>query len=136
MPLHERPRLVIWCMAGIFGVFWAIIGIAALTSESKVEPPASLATPPKANQVIKQPTPQQANRWRSREELEERLIGRTTDQVLEFLGRPDSTQNANSVNGGAWYYRGAGKDLITGRLSHAQIIFSLEDRVVERINFN
>lgn len=71
----------------------------------------------------------------SREELQQAIIGKSPDQVIAAIGRPDRTSTGGQ--GGLtqyWYYDGATKDEITGKVdSTAQVI--VENGQVDSINF-
>lgn len=70
----------------------------------------------------------------SREEFRQAVIGKSPDQVIASVGRPDRTSTGGQ--GGLrqyWYYDGAAKDEITGNVDKAQVV--IENDQVETVNF-
>lgn len=67
-----------------------------------------------------------------REEFRQAILGKTPEQVIAAVGKPDSTQDSSGDQ--SWYYRKRTKDPVTGKLdSVAQVIF--ERGVVVRVNY-
>lgn len=75
-----------------------------------------------------------ANKNLPRDQLRALLSGRSKQQVLDAMGKPDETQDAEGI-GELWYYRNAGVDTTTNRKSfQVQIVF--ESGTVTTVNFN
>lgn len=70
----------------------------------------------------------------SRDEFTRAVQGRTPDQVIAAVGRPDRTSTGGE--GGLtqyWYYDDAAKDPITGKVGKVQVV--VEDGKVRTINY-
>lgn len=50
---------------------------------------------------------------RTREELKTLLVGKTKDEVLQILGKPEKT--VETPAGDVWHYRGITRDPISGK---------------------
>lgn len=75
-----------------------------------------------------------ANKNLPREQFRALVTGRTEQQVLDALGRPDETQDQEGL-GKLWYYRNAAVDPTTGKKTAiVQIVF--EGGVATMVNFN
>ena len=67
-----------------------------------------------------------------RDEFRSLLVGKTEAEVLDLVGRPDSTQDAAA--GRAWYYDRRTRDPVTGKTdARVQVLFA-GDRVAS-VNF-
>lgn len=72
----------------------------------------------------------------SREEFRQAIAGKSPDQVIASVGRPDRTDESTGARGELiqyWYYDGAAKDEITGNVGKAQVV--IENGQVYRVNF-
>ena len=71
----------------------------------------------------------------TRDQFQARIMGKSVDQVIASVGRPDTTQE----NSGQWYwYYSCSYDPITGRGdTHVQVVFTCcgRDGVVALVNF-
>ena len=75
-----------------------------------------------------------ANRNLPREQFRSLVTGKTEQQVLDALGKPDETQDQEGL-GKFWYYRNVAPDPTTGKkTTQVQIVF--EGGVVTSVNFN
>src|SRR5262249_29600779 len=69
-----------------------------------------------------------------REDFKKLALRKTKAEVLEALGRPDSTEDLGDGNHKSWTYRRRAHDPISGKVDRVtQLIF--EDGKVVRINF-
>jgi outer membrane protein assembly factor BamE (lipoprotein component of BamABCDE complex) len=70
----------------------------------------------------------------TREEFERLVIGKTKDEVIKAVGRPDRTSK-QAEGTEYWYYSDVIRDPITGKLDRqVQVVF--EDGLPVRINFS
>ncbi len=68
----------------------------------------------------------------TRHQFEERIMGKTTDEVLHAVGRPNTTSQEKNVQ--YWHYANRTKDPLTGKSdSDAQVVF--EDGQVRTVNY-
>lgn len=68
----------------------------------------------------------------SRDEFRNAVMGKTMTEVIQAVGRPDTTQDIGIIQ--CWYYEHRTKDTITGKVDfHAQVTF--EGGVVTGVNF-
>ncbi|HLJ97032.1 MAG TPA: hypothetical protein VKU02_27960 [Gemmataceae bacterium] len=68
----------------------------------------------------------------TRHEFEERIMGKTTEEVLHAVGRPNTTSQEKNVQ--YWHYANRTKDPLTGKSdSDAQVVF--EDGHVRTVNY-
>jgi len=75
-----------------------------------------------------------ANKNLPREQFRAVINGRTKQQVLDALGKPDQTQDQEGL-GELWYYNNAGVDPVTGKKTAlVQIVF--ENGTATTVNFN
>lgn len=73
-----------------------------------------------------------AKKTYTRAEFKALVVGKTPEQVIAAVGKPDSTQESSI--GQTWYYRETTVDPITGKAdATAQLVF--ENGIVDRINF-
>lgn len=120
MPRKTRPILALSVALGL-GVPMIVAGIAVwlmlmLPAKSETRhrpntPPAATATLPKV--------------WTA-DELEAAVLGKTPDEVLATLGRPDRTTNTDQH----WSYDSILLNRITNKLTTVIILFS-DGKVVE-----
>jgi hypothetical protein len=68
-----------------------------------------------------------------REEFRRTVIGKTFDEVIAAIGRPDDTQQLGNF-AAFWYYRRAARDEVTGKVGSAQLVFEAPG-VVKDVNF-
>ena len=74
-----------------------------------------------------------ANRNLSREEFRNRVTGMDPNQLIDFIGRPHTTQDTE--DGDYWYYRDVAVDPATGkRSSQVQIVWG--NNSVREVNFD
>lgn len=67
-----------------------------------------------------------------REEFRKAITGKTPDEVIKAVGKPDSTQD--SGGGSTWYYNKATKDPVTDKVDYsAQVVF--EGGRVSQVNY-
>lgn len=75
-----------------------------------------------------------ANKNLPRDQFRAVINGRTKQQVLDALGKPDQTQDQEGL-GELWYYNNAAIDPVTGKKTAiVQIVF--ENGTVTTVNFN
>lgn len=68
----------------------------------------------------------------TRDEFRKLVVGKTPDEVIAAVGRPDSTQD--SGRDPTWYYDSRTRDPVSGKIDfHAQVIF--QDGKVVRVNY-
>jgi outer membrane protein assembly factor BamE (lipoprotein component of BamABCDE complex) len=68
----------------------------------------------------------------TREEFRAKVMGKTPDEVITAVGKPDSTQESGGNQN--WYYEKRSRDPITGNVDRsAQVVF--EGGRVVRVNF-
>ena len=75
-----------------------------------------------------------ANRNLPREQFRSLVNGRTEQQVLDALGKPDETQDQEGL-GKLWYYLGVAPDPVTGKKT-AQVQIVFEGGEVTMVKFN
>lgn len=75
-----------------------------------------------------------ANRNLPRDQFRTLVNGKTEQQVLDALGKPDDTQDQEGL-GKLWYYRNVAPDPTTGKKS-AQVQLVFEGGAVTSVNFN
>jgi len=75
-----------------------------------------------------------ANKNLPREQFRSLVTGKTEQQVIEALGKPDETQDVEGV-GKMWYYRNVAVDPTTGKKT-ALVQLVIEGGVVTSVNFN
>ena len=75
-----------------------------------------------------------ANKNLPRDQFRSLVSGRTEQQVLDALGKPDDTQDQEGL-GKLWYYRNVAPDPTTGKKT-AQVQIVFEGGVVTSVNFN
>ena len=69
----------------------------------------------------------------TRSEFEEAVIGKSQEEVIDAVGRPDNTSSGVRPRWSYWYYRRAARDEITGNLGKVQVVF--KDGAVVQTNF-
>lgn len=75
---------------------------------------------------------EQARKTYTRDEFRNLIIGKTPDQVLKAVGKPDRTREITGMN--VWYYDATTTDPVTGKVDRAaQVIF--EQGVVDRVSY-
>lgn len=75
-----------------------------------------------------------ANKNLPRDQFRSLVSGKTEQQVMDALGKPDETQDVEGT-GKMWYYRNAAVDPVTGKKTAlVQVVF--EGGVVTTVNFN
>ena len=109
----------VWVLLGVGGVGAVMLfGALALTAGRAVETRPTQTEP--------------ANKLYTRDEFRKLLVGKTADEVLQAVGKPDST--SETALGAYWYYRHKTTDPVTGQTdANAQVCF-FNDQVV-RINY-
>ena len=75
-----------------------------------------------------------ANKNLPRDQFRALVTGKTEQQVLDALGKPDDTQDQEGL-GKLWYYRNVAVDPVTGKKT-AQVQLVFEGGVVTSVNFN
>jgi outer membrane protein assembly factor BamE (lipoprotein component of BamABCDE complex) len=69
----------------------------------------------------------------TREQFRALIIGKTREEVIKAVGKPERTQEVSGY-GEYWFYRNLTKDPITDKLDFsAQVVF--ENGVVNRVNY-
>ncbi len=66
----------------------------------------------------------------SREEFRAAVMGKTPEQILKLLGRPDQTSE-DTGSGSEWVYYDRRRDPLTGKLDELTFITFLNGRVIE-----
>ena len=109
----------VWVLLGVGGVGAVMLfGALALTAGRAVETRPTQTEP--------------ANKLYTRDEVRKLLVGKTADEVLQAVGKPDST--SETALGAYWYYRHKTTDPVTGQTdANAQVCFS--NGQVVRINY-
>lgn len=109
----------VWVLLGVGGVGAVMLfGALALTAGRAVETRPTQTEP--------------ANKLYTRDEFRKLLVGKTADEVLQAVGKPDST--SETALGAYWYYRHKTTDPVTGQTdANAQVCFS--NGQVVRINY-
>lgn len=70
----------------------------------------------------------------TREQFRTAVMGKTAEQVIAAVGRPESTSDYSTVS--AWYYEKKTKDPITGKIDiSAQVLFDKETGRVRSVSF-
>ncbi len=75
-----------------------------------------------------------ANKNLPREQFRALVSGKTEQQVLDALGKPDETQDQEGL-GKLWYYRNVAVDPVTGKKT-AQVQLVFEGGAITSVNFN
>lgn len=75
-----------------------------------------------------------ANKNLPREQFRSLVSGKTEQQVLDALGKPDETQDQEGL-GKFWYYRNVAVDPVTGKKT-AQVQIVFDGGTVTTVNFN
>lgn len=114
------PALVVLLAVGGGCVFLAVaVGVGALMLAGRTVETRPTQTEP-------------ANKLYTRDEFRKLLVGKTADEVLQAVGKPDST--SETALGAYWYYRHKTTDPVTGQTdANAQVCFS--NGQVVRINY-
>jgi outer membrane protein assembly factor BamE (lipoprotein component of BamABCDE complex) len=109
----------VWVLLGVAGVGAVMLfGALALTAGRQAETRPTQTEP--------------ANKLYTRDEFRKLLVGKTADEVLQAVGKPDST--SETALGAYWYYRHKTTDPVTGQTdANAQVCFS--NGQVVRINY-
>jgi hypothetical protein len=103
------------------------LGLGACVSRNQPADPSPSLRPAAKNST--NVTSQAMNRA----DFRNAVLGKTAEQVIQSVGRPDSTQEFG--DGPTWYYEGRTYDPVTGKKdSRAQVVFNL-DRIVVRVNY-
>jgi predicted Zn finger-like uncharacterized protein len=90
---------------------------------------ASAPAAPTAKQKVR------ANRKLPRDEFRQLVTGMTSEQLIEAIGRPDSTQEIEGI-GPIWYYNDVALDEFTGKMSTIVQIHWRAPGVVGEVNFD
>lgn len=71
----------------------------------------------------------------TREDFARLVDGKSEDEVLKLVGRPDKTQEPDRIGRSFWYYNHITRDTISGKLdSSVQVVF--QNGVVDTVNFH
>lgn len=114
-----RAIVVLCLTAAIFSVAAITVGVAFVTHQgARSEPKTAKSAAPKV--------------W-DRAEFRALVVGKTEREVIEAVGRPDSTQERDQGES-QWYYRNRTRDAVTSKLDpHIQLV--IQGGVVVRVNF-
>jgi outer membrane protein assembly factor BamE (lipoprotein component of BamABCDE complex) len=105
-------------LLGVGGVGTVMLfGALALTAGRQVETRPTQTEP--------------ANKLYTRDEFRQLLMGKTMEEVLKAIGKPNST--AESPPDTYWYYRGITYDPVTGK-TDGSVQVCIERGVVRRVN--
>jgi hypothetical protein len=112
--------VVLALIAGIVLLF--VLGWSARVSSNPVSGPAAVTTSDGSSKAA--PI--------TRDEFKAKVIGKTTAEVLEAVGKPDST--ALSSPGNYWYYQRKTFDPVTGKNDQTAAVTIEKDKAVS-VNF-
>jgi hypothetical protein len=68
-----------------------------------------------------------------RDDFKSRVLGKSAAEVLDAVGRPDSTQENNVIY--CWYYDGVTKDPVSNKVDHYVAVSFDKKGKVESVNF-
>lgn len=107
-----------------------VVALAALVGCNKVPLPTTSQPPVVTPPINLPPSPPSLM---TREECHEKLLGKTPEEVIALIGKPDRTLEI--TNRLTWFYKGITKDKLTGKADErAQIVF--EGGKVTRLTFS
>lgn len=113
--------LLTLCIGAVSGLGGAVVGFVVGAN------PPTATTPAGVTGV----TPDPVRPTMTRDEFRKAVVGKTPDEVIATVGRPDRTDDLGGI---AWYYRDRTRDPVSLKTdSSAQVVF--ENGRVVRVNY-
>lgn len=122
LPTRHRLALPIAAALVVVNLILACAGQAPKKPEAEAKPKDAQADKDKQPKV------------RDRDAFKATIIGRTKDEVLELIGRPEKTSVPFSSE--AWDYKGVSRDPIADRVDRTTTVWFNQAGTVERITYH